>query len=133
MARVSGWLIVALLALAAGIVVAARVRAGKRASPRSRSAGIHVLVGLATAAIAFGHTLVGVLSLGTPGAIAAGELALAAGAVAFLILIAHTGIGLQLRDPALRKRPAKRRTHVITALSITAASLIHAVLLLAAR
>ncbi len=133
MARISGWLVVALLLVAAALMVGVRLHHGSRPAPHSGIATWHMRLGLLTAAAAFAHTLMGVFMLGTPGAIAAGELALAAGALSFGILLAHTGIGLQLRDPKLRQRPQKRRTHVITAASITLAALLHALLLLGAR
>lgn len=84
------------------------------------------------AAMAFSHTLTAVLSLGSPSAIGAGELALLSGAVAFVVLLAHTGLGLQLRKPKLRRRDEIRRQHWTTAIIITLAVLAHVVLLLRA-
>ncbi len=121
-----------LILVAALIPVGHRLGVGKRARVASPTNRVHVLIGLVTAGLAFLHTLVSVLALGSPSAVAVGDLALAAGGLAFLVLIAHTGLGLQLRDPKLRDRVDKRRSHTITALLIVAAVAAHAVLLLTA-
>ena len=47
----------------------------------------------------------------------------------FFVLFAHVGVGLQLRNPALKRRASKRRTHVITASLIVLAIALHVVLL----
>ncbi|MEM9874967.1 MAG: hypothetical protein AAF928_08735, partial [Myxococcota bacterium] len=70
---------------------------------------------------------------GSPQAIASGEVALAMGALAFLVLLSHTGLGLQLRRPKLRRRGDKRRQHLITATLITVAVGLHAGLLMSAN
>ena len=75
----------------------------------------HVAIGLATSVIGFLHTATLVADLGAPGAVAGGAIALAPGAFAFFVLVAHTGIGLQLRDERLKDRPRKRRLHRLTA------------------
>jgi hypothetical protein len=129
MAEISGWLGVALIVLAATLPLWQRLRHRRRAAPDAPPTQRHVLVGMAAAAVVFAHTLLSVLALGSEDAIVGGTLAIAAGAVAFLVLIAHTGIGLQLRDPRLRLRPAKRRSHVITAITLSVAAAIHAALL----
>jgi hypothetical protein len=71
------------------------------------------------------HALFALLSLGSPGAIGAGDLALFAGAGALMVLLAHVGIGLQLRNPTLRKRNETRRRHLFTASTITVLALVH--------
>jgi hypothetical protein len=132
MAFWSGWVAAALILVAAVVPVGYRLKAGKRAVPTSPTIRSHVVVGLVVAGVSFLHTLVSVLALGSPSAVAVGDLALAFGGLAFLALVAHTGLGLQLRDPKLRHRADKRRSHVITALVITAAVAAHAALLLTA-
>jgi len=132
MAFWTGWVAAGLILVAGLVPIGHRLRAGKRAAVASPTNKVHVVIGLVTAAIAFLHTLLSVLALGSPSAVAVGDLALAAGGLAFLVLIAHTGLGLQLRDPKLRGRVEKRRSHTITALLIVAAVAAHAVLLLTA-
>src|SRR5688572_9342046 len=117
-ARVSGWLVVALIVAAVAIPLAVRLRHGRRAAPDSQPTRVHVVLGLCAASMAFGHTLAAVLALGSPQAVGGGLLALGAGAAAFVILLAHTGLGLQLRDVKLKRRAEKRRAHVTTAVLI---------------
>jgi hypothetical protein len=124
-------LALALLPVAALIPVMAR-RHGKRAAPGSRPIQSHVIVGFVIAAIAFAHTLLAVLELGSPEAIGGGVAGLALGALAFMALLAHTGLGLQLRQPKLRRRGDKRRQHITTATVILLAAIAHAVVLLRA-
>lgn len=126
MAALSGWLALALIPAAALVPLLARLRRGKRAAPTSPPIRGHVVVGLAVAAVSFAHILLAVVELGSPSAIGAGELALGAGAAAFVVLLAHTGLGLQLRDPKLRHRKEKRGQHWITATLITVAVAAHA-------
>ncbi len=85
---------------------------------------------MVVAAAAFSHTLTAVLALGSPSAIGAGDWALASGAAAFLVLLAHTGLGLQLRKPKLRRRGDIRRQHWTTATLIVTAIVVHVGLLL---
>ena len=73
------------------------------------------------------------MSLGSASAIEAGNLALAAGGMALLVVMAHVGIGFQLRNPQQRKRSKLRRQHQITAATIVVFSLVHALWLLLAR
>lgn len=130
LARWSGWF-AALLIVGAGLVpLVHRVRAKKRAAFGAPSIRAHVIVGQATAAAAFMHTLVALTALGSPAAVESGTLALAPGAAAFLVLVAHAGIGLQLRKERLRDRPSKRRLHTITAVLITLVVAFHAGVLL---
>ena len=133
MAVVSGWLATAAIVLAALVPIVHRLRAGKRAPPGAPSVRLHVVVGMATAALAFAHTIAVIPALGSPAAIAGGVVALVPGGLAFFLLIAHSGIGLSLRSPTLRARAQKRRQHVTTATLIAIAVLAHAVLLERAR
>lgn len=128
----SGWLATAAILAAAALPIAYRVRAGRRASPASRPIRAHVVVGLATAALAFLHTMTVLPALGSPAAIAGGLLALMAGGAAFFLLVAHAGLGLQLRDPKLKRRAGKRRQHTTTAALIALTVSAHVGLLLAA-
>jgi hypothetical protein len=91
-----------------------------------------VVIGMTVAAAAFFHTLAAVLALGSPSAIGAGDLALLSGAIAFVVLLAHTGLGLQLRKPKLRRRAEIRRQHWTTATLIVLAVGAHVALLLTA-
>jgi cytochrome b561 len=93
----------------------------------------HVLVGLTTGTVAFVHTLVVVPALGAPGAVGGGMLALGAAGAAFFLLVAHTGLGFQLRRPKLRDRAKKRRAHLTTALLIVVAVSVHVIALLQAE
>lgn len=121
----SGWVILIVVAIAALLPLVRRIRDGKRAALGSSTLSAHVVVGLTTSALAFVHTLLALPALGSPSAIGAGVGGLLAGALAFCVLVAHAGIGLQLRQPKLRKRESKRRTHVVTAIGITLAAAIH--------
>lgn len=132
MATVTGWLALVAIVVAGLVPLLARVRLGKRAAPGSPPIKAHVVLGLSTSALAFGHTLTIIPALGSPAATAGGMLALVPGGVAFFVLVAHTGIGLQLRDEKLRTRAQKRRTHLTTALVITSLVALHAGVLLRA-
>jgi hypothetical protein len=126
-AFVTGWVCVALLASAASVPLTYRVLKHRRASPDSRPIGGHVVLGLATTAAALAHAIAMLPSLGSPGAVAGGMLALAPGALAFFLLAAHVGLGTQLRSPRLRNRAKKRRQHLIVATCIAAAITAHVV------
>lgn len=128
----SGWLAAAAIVAAALVPIAQRLRAGRRAAPGSSPIRLHVLVGMTTAALAFLHTLAVIPALGTPAAIAGGLFALLPAGAAFFLLVAHAGLGLQLRDPKLRQRAEKRRQHTTTAVLIAIAVALHATLLLRA-
>lgn len=132
-ARWTGWLATVAIALAVLVPVVQRVREGKRAAPGSSPIHLHVLVGLATSAFAFLHTIMVLPALGSAAAIGAGALALLAGGAAFFLLVAHAGLGLQLRRPKLRDRAHKRRQHTTTAVLIGASVGLHVVMLLRAR
>jgi len=129
MAVWTGWLAVAAIVLAVLVPTAQRIRTGQRGAPGSRPIRIHVYVGMATAALAFTHTLVIIPSLGSPAAISGGVAAMMAAGAAFFLLVAHAGLGLQLREPKLKDRKKKRRMHTTTALLIALAVTAHVVLL----
>ena len=133
MAVYSGWVTLALIVIAAMLPLGYRLKNSRRAAPVSRLTGTHVGIGVAVVLMAFGHSLFGVLSLGSSSAIAAGDLAIALGGVALLVLMAHVGIGLQLRNPKLRSRQEQRRKHIATATTIAVFAVSHAVLLLTAE
>lgn len=132
MASLSGWISAALILLAALVPLGARARLGKRAAPGSPPIRGHVALGLATAVIAFLHTGVVLPELGSPAAVGGGTFALLAGALAFVVLVAHAGLGLKLRNPKLKDRARSRRNHVFTGIVLATAVAIHAVLLLRA-
>lgn len=129
MAFWSGWLATLAIVVAVAVPIVQRIRAGKRAAPGSGPIRLHVILGMTTAALAFAHTIAVLPALGSPAAIGGGVFALLPGGVAFFILVAHSGIGLQLRKPKLRDRAQKRTTHTITATLIAAAVVAHTVML----
>jgi hypothetical protein len=129
-AEVSGWVALVAIFLAGAIPIVARLRAGKRAAPGSPPIHAHVVAGVVTSLLAGAHTFMVMPELGSPRAIAGGMLALGFGALAFFVLFAHVGLGLQLRKEKLKDRAKKRRMHLATALTIAIAAAIHAVLLL---
>lgn len=129
LAFVSGWLAVAAIVFSVLVPIVQRVRFGKRAAPGSPSIRLHVLVGLSTAALAFAHTFVVIPQLGSPAATAGGMAALLPAGAAFFLLVAHAGLGLQLRDPKLRDRARKRRMHTVTAILIAVTVAMHAIVL----
>lgn len=131
LARWSGWIAVALVVMAAVVPLAHRLRHQRRAAPESPPIRAHVALGIATALFGFGHTLTALTALGSERATAAGNLALVPGCAAFLVIVAHVGVGLQLRDPKLRDRASKRRTHQTTAILIALAVGVHVGALLA--
>jgi hypothetical protein len=133
MAFYSGWIATVAIVLAVAVPIAQRLRRGKRAAPGSVPIRLHVVVGLATVAFAFAHTLAALPALGSPAAIGGGVLALFPAGAAFFLLVAHAGLGLQLRDVRLRDRVRKRRMHTTTAVLISLAVAVHAVLLERAR
>lgn len=128
----SGWFATTAIVLAALVPIVQRVRAGKRAAPGSRPIRLHVLIGLATAALAFMHTMAVLPALGSPAAIAGGLFAMLPAGAAFFLLVAHAGLGLQLRDPKLKDRARKRRMHTTTAVLIALTVGAHVTMLLRA-
>jgi hypothetical protein len=125
LAQWSGWLTVALVVSAAVVPLGYRLRAGKRAAPDGPAIRGHVALGIAAALLAFGHTLSALMSLGSERATAGGNLAIVPGCAAFLIVVAHVGLGLQLRDVRLRDRARKRRGHLTTAIALVIAGGLH--------
>lgn len=125
MALVTGWIAAVLIAFAAAVPIIFRLREGKRAAPSSQPMRFHVALGLSTSGIGFVHTITIVTELGSPGAVTGGAIALAPGALAFFVLMAHTGIGLQLRNERLKDRPRKRSLHRFTAAAIALAVAVH--------
>ncbi len=125
----TGWLAVLAIAFAVLVPAVQRLRHGKRAAPGSEPIRLHVMVGLATAAFAFLHTIVVIPELGNPAVTAGGMTALFPAGAAFFLLVAHAGLGLQLRDPKLKDRTKKRRMHTTTAVLIVLTVTIHAVVL----
>lgn len=129
MATLTGWFALAFIALAALVPLTYRIRAKRRAAPGSTAIRAHVALGAATSIAAFVHTVSMLGDLGAPGAVSGGALSFAPGALAFFVLMAHSGVGLQLRRHDLRDRPKKRRFHGITAVTIALAVTVHVVML----
>jgi hypothetical protein len=130
LAQLSGWGALAVV-LAAGMVpLVTRLRMRARAAVHSPPMRVHIALGLTTTAAAAAHTLTALTALGSPEVVGAGTLALLPGALAFLVVIAHVGIGLQLREPKLRDRVRKRRLHLVTASTLLVLVAAHAGLLL---
>ncbi len=133
MALWSGWIAVIAIVLAGAIPLATRVRLGKRGAPTSKPIRMHVVLGLVTTAFAFVHTILVIPALGSPAATGAGPLAIAPAGLAFFLLVAHAGLGLQLRDDKLKTRAKTRRSHAMTAVAILVAVSIHILTLEQAR
>ena len=129
MARWIGWVAAAFIVAAGLVPLAYRARLGKRPTPDSGTVRVHVALGVTVALVALLHTLAVLGALGSSGAIEAGMMTFVPGVAAFFLLLAHVGIGLQLREPRLRNRPKKRRAHVLTALAIVTAAAVHVVAL----
>lgn len=125
----TGWLALVAIVVAATIPLATRLRLGKRAAPGSAPIRAHVVLGLVTSACAFAHTLVVIPALGSPAATGAGMTAIAPAGLAFFLLVAHAGLGLQLRDEKLKTRAKTRRSHAITAMLIAVAVSVHVIAL----
>jgi hypothetical protein len=129
-ARLSGWFAAGLLAVAFSIPAGHWLLRRKRAPFDSRPVTTHIAIGMGAAGAGFLHPLVALLALGSPGAVGGGDLGLAFGGFAFMMLLAHTGLGLALRDPKLKKRANARRAHLTTASIILASVGAHAALCL---
>jgi hypothetical protein len=128
----SGFIAYALIASAGAVPLGFRLINQRRAAPDSKPIGIHALIGITAAAGAGLHTLAILPSLGSPAAVGGGMLALLPGAIAFFVLFAHVGVGMQLRNVKLKDRPKKRRLHFVFATTILLAATAHVVLLLRA-
>lgn len=133
MALWSGWLAAIAIVLAGAIPLGTRLRLGKRGAPTSKPIRMHVVLGLVTTAFAFVHTILVIPALGSPAATGAGPLAIAPAGLAFFLLVAHAGLGLQLRDDKLKTRAKTRRSHAMTAVAILVAVSIHILTLEQAR
>ena len=129
----SGWLAAIAIVLAGAIPLGTRLRLGKRGAPTSKPIRMHVVLGLVTTAFAFVHTILVIPALGSPAATGAGPLAIAPAGLAFFLLVAHAGLGLQLRDDKLKTRAKTRRSHAMTAVAILVAVSIHILTLEQAR
>lgn len=129
MAFKSGWLAATLIVLAAMIPLLYRARMQKRASPESPPIRLHVVLGLSTSLMTFLHTGLVLPELGSEAAVGGGTLAFGAGALAFLVMVAHGGLGLGLRNPKLRDRAKRRRRHATTAVLLATLVVLHVVLL----
>ena len=103
MAFWSGWIAAVAIVLAAIVPLGHRLRTGKRGAPTSPAIRLHVVAG--------------------------GMVALAPGALAFFVLFAHAGLGLQLRSEKLKDRAKKRRAHLATATIIFVAVVVHVIAL----
>ena len=125
----TGWAAVLAIVVAASIPLLVRFRAGKRAAPSSQPIKTHVGVGIVASGCAFAHTLVVIPALGSPAATGGGMTAIAPAGLAFFLLVAHAGLGLQLRNEKLKTRAKTRRSHAITAILIATAVTIHVVAL----
>ena len=124
-----GWFAALSIALSAAIPLGFRWWAKKRAAPDSKPIRFHVVLGTITTVTAFVHALSALADLGSSAAVGGGFLALMMGGFAFMLIIAHAGIGLQLRDIRLRDRVRQRRRHVATAIAIAATVTAHVWLL----
>lgn len=130
---ITGWVAAAIVVAAGTVPTGHRIFRGRRATLESQPIRSHVVIGASAAALAFGHALAVLPSLGSAEAIGAGDWPLASGALAFLLLIAHVGVGQKLRNPKLKTRPSTRRTHVAFASAIILAIGWHVVMLLRSR
>jgi hypothetical protein len=125
----SGYLALLVVAAAGLIPMGVRLKLGRRAAPDSGITRTHVALGSAAAGCTFLHTLLALPALGDPAATSAGSAALIPAAFAFLVVVSHAGVGLQLKDTRLKDRPKKRRIHLATALLIVLSVAVHVVLL----
>jgi hypothetical protein len=128
----TGWIAYALIASAATIPLGHRILKKRRAAPDSPPINLHATIGISAAAAAGGHTLAILPSLGSPAAVGGGMLAIAPATLAFFLLFAHVGVGMQLRNVKLRDRPKKRRLHLFLATAIILTATAHVILLMRA-
>jgi cytochrome b561 len=129
MALKSGWLAAALIVIAAAIPLLYRARNSKRATPESKAIRTHVVLGLLTSLAAFLHTGLVLPELGSEAAVGGGSVAFLVGALAFLVMVAHGGLGLGLRNPKIRDRAQRRRRHATTAVLLVLLVAVHVVVL----
>lgn len=128
--ELTGWLGFTLVLAAGAVPLVHRAIVRRRAELASPTTRSHVVVGVTASAAAFVHAMTTLPALGSPAAIAGGGVALGSGALAFLLLVAHVGVGLRLRHPKLRKRAETRRTHLGIATAIVIVIVVHAVLIM---
>ena len=129
MALKSGWLAAALIVLAATIPLLYRAQNQRRAAPESPTIRTHVVLGLLTSFAAFLHTGLVLPELGSEAAVGGGAWGFLAGALAFLVMVAHGGLGLGLRNPKIKDRAARRRRHATTAVILATLVALHVFLL----
>jgi hypothetical protein len=132
LSALSGWIAYALIASAATVPLGFRAINRRRAAPDSKPIGIHATIGISAAAAAGLHTLAILPSLGSPEAVGGGMIAILPATLAFFLLFAHVGVGMQLRNTKLKDRPKKRKLHFMLASAIIVTATAHVVLLLRA-
>ena len=125
LSTITGFGTIALMTAAALVPLVVRVMLKKRAAPDSTPTRAHVMLGLAVSIVCFVHTGVALPSVGAPGAAGGGMLAMIPASIGFALLIAHGGLGLQLRNVKLKDRLKKRRMHTATAILIFIVACIH--------
>ncbi len=121
---VSGWLLVLLLPVTIALPFRVR-RAARIASaddPSGRHLRRHYRLGYLIASVALGHAAV---STGTGDALRAGGTGLTLATGALLLVCVQVVLGLLLREPSLRDRPALRRRHVWVMVGIVTLALGH--------
>lgn len=124
-----GWAVVVCIGIAAAIPLGHRLLKGRPAGHGSKPIGVHVVLGLAVSGLAFFHVIAAIPALGEPAVVEGGMTALLPGVIGFFVLVAHTGVGLQLRRNDLRGRPKKRTIHRVTASLIVLAVAVHVLML----
>lgn len=129
MAAWTGWIALGVVLLAGAIPLGHRLVLSRRPALGSPPLRVHVVLGLAAVVLGLAHATCILPALGDPAVVGGGPWALLPGAVAAFLLVAHGGIGLRLRDPRLRKRPATRRNHAIVAATIVLAAAAHVIAL----
>ena len=132
LSTLSGWATITLISSAGLVPIVARLQGKKRPPPDSLPTRTHVLLGLAVTVVCFLHTGVVLPNVGAPGAAAGGMIAMIPACIGFAMLIAHAGLGLQLRNPKLKDRIKKRRMHTFTATVIFLAACTHIVAIVTA-
>ncbi len=129
----SGWATITLITAAGLVPLVARMQAKKRLPADSAPTRTHVLLGMCVCIVCFLHTGVALPNVGAPGAAAGGMLAMIPASLGFALLIAHAGLGLQLRRPKLKDRIRKRRMHTVTASVIFLAACTHVAAIMTAK
>lgn len=130
LSALTGWVGFALVFAAGAFPLLHRALVRRRAELRSRTTRSHVAIGVAASAGAFAHAMSILPALGSPAAISGGVGGVGSGALAFLLLVAHVGVGLRLRHPKLKERTRMRRMHFGIATGIAVVIVAHAALIL---